>query len=204
MNRILVFSQNGRDISLPIAESRTRDSALLMRPSVAAPSRGVRAKLRDLLCPCKHMISRRLGPLFTFFTPFLSCKGLVSRRLQQNHGLINFRSEVRFESQGQSVSRKGRSFRTGNRREAGRPRQKPAILSGLVPGCPGLSRLVPPCPALSRLVPGMDFFGKKRDRHLQVRISDCGISKHGTARAGRRRSVPEKRAERANPADGDA
>ena len=32
---------------------------------------------------CKLLISRQLGPFFVFFTPFLSHKGLISRRLQE-------------------------------------------------------------------------------------------------------------------------
>jgi hypothetical protein len=36
----------------------------------------------------KYLISRQLGSFFTFFTPFLSHKGLISRRLQRN--ALNF------------------------------------------------------------------------------------------------------------------
>jgi hypothetical protein len=46
------------------------------------------------MCRCMYMISRRLSPYFmffhAFFTPFLSHKGLISRRLQRKHGLIEF------------------------------------------------------------------------------------------------------------------
>ena len=42
------------------------------------------------ICLCKYMIFRRLGPFFTFFTLFLSCKGVISRRLQRKHGINDF------------------------------------------------------------------------------------------------------------------
>src|ERR1700722_5433464 len=40
------------------------------------------------VCWCKLLIFRRLSPIFIFFSPFLSCKVLVSRRLRVFPGLF--------------------------------------------------------------------------------------------------------------------
>jgi hypothetical protein len=81
MNRIQSFGQRGRDIFRPNAE---QCSALPMRLLVLARVGDLNArKAPDFWCWCKLLISRRLGPFFVFFTPFLSHKGLISRRLQE-------------------------------------------------------------------------------------------------------------------------
>jgi hypothetical protein len=115
MNQIPVFSQNGRDVSLSIAE---QCSALLTRLFVVAPAfaklppppRPWRASRRGepdaetQKCLCKHMISRRLGPFSTFFAPFLSHKGLISRRLRRKRGL--FESDAEFHEHKLTQSRR--------------------------------------------------------------------------------------------------
>ena len=63
------------------------------QPAVARETRGTNLKFQigdfreekapDFWCLRKHMISRRLGPFSMFFTPFLSQKGLISRRLRR-------------------------------------------------------------------------------------------------------------------------
>jgi hypothetical protein len=44
-----------------------------------------------LQAPDFSRLATKLQYFSRFFTPFLSCKGLVSRRLQRNHGLIKSR-----------------------------------------------------------------------------------------------------------------
>jgi hypothetical protein len=83
-----------------------------------------------------HLFSR-------VFRPFLSHKGLVSSRLQQKHGFIKF-AELRASQNSRESFSRSRSFRTGTRREVGRPRQNRQYW-------PGLPRIVPPVPALSRV-----------------------------------------------------
>jgi hypothetical protein len=108
MNRILVFSQSGRDVSLPSADSgfaarRHKEPARRGRyPKTAAANgcaRGTNLKFQigdfregempGVLCRCKHMISRRLGLFSTFFSLFLSQKDLISRELQRKQGIKN-------------------------------------------------------------------------------------------------------------------
>jgi hypothetical protein len=187
MNQIQVFGRKGWDISLPLAEPRMRDSALLMRLFVAARGRAVRAwRLRDFLGRCKHMISRRLGPFFMFFTPFLSHKGLISRRLRGKRGL--FESDAEFHEHkltqsrrvAESQSRRGLrpilrkcSFRTGDGpSHAGREPVDSRIKRSKVGLCGSLSgikwdyagrksaasRLIPDIPAYSRIMSFVIFF----------------------------------------------
>jgi hypothetical protein len=61
-------------------------------------------KAPDFLCRCKYMISRRLEPFSTFFTPFLSHKGLISRRLRKKQGL--FESDAEFHEHKLTQSRR--------------------------------------------------------------------------------------------------
>jgi hypothetical protein len=46
-------------------------------------------KAPDYWCLRKCLIFRRLGPICTFFDPFLSWKSLISRRLQEFQGKIS-------------------------------------------------------------------------------------------------------------------
>ena len=177
MNRILVFSQCGRDVSLPIAE---QCSALLTRLFVVARIGDVRApRPRDCFGACKHLISRRLGPFCMFFSPFLSRKSLISRRLRRNRGL--FESDAEFHEHkltqsrrvAESQSRRSQhpilrkcsswigSVPSHARREAVDPRIKRSkvglggSLSGIKWDYAGqksaASRLIPDIPAYSRI-----------------------------------------------------
>jgi hypothetical protein len=145
MNQIQVFGKSGLGVSRLPAE---RCSAPPMRLHVIASIRSIRArKAPDFWRWCKLLISRRLSPFFAFSTPFLSCKRLISRRLQRKHSLIEFAegiAERELTQRGLDCFTRSRSFRTGIRRELGRSRQTPA-------SWPGLSRIVPPGPALSRV-----------------------------------------------------
>jgi hypothetical protein len=69
------------------------------------------------VCQCKYMIYRRLGPFLAFFSPFLSHKGLISRRLH------TFRGEISHGPSGLAPRRGARGL-----------------------GRPGVSRLVIRCP----------------------------------------------------------
>jgi hypothetical protein len=60
----------------------------------------------SLMCSCKYVIARRLGPFYTLLGPFLSHRELISRRLQRKQGLFKIRNEERFTSQGKRVSRR--------------------------------------------------------------------------------------------------
>jgi len=46
------------------------------------------------ICRRKHMISRRLWPIFTFFTPFLSHKGVDFSPVRKKTGNKKFRGQT--------------------------------------------------------------------------------------------------------------
>lgn len=136
MNQIQVFGQSGRGIFMQIEKSGVRDPALSMLLQEVSHSGDIMArKAPDFWWYCKSLFFRRLPPIFAFFTPFLSHKRLISRRLQEIQVLF--------------ISREGR--------EVGRLLQKPAKRAGL-------AWVVPHCPAWSRIVPGAILFGTSVSR----------------------------------------
>ena len=122
-------------------------------------------KSPDSLCQCKYMISRRLGPFFTFSTPFLSRKGLISRRLQRKGGL--FGSDALFHEYKLTQGRRGAEAQSKRRIK----RSKVGLggsLSGIKWDYAGrklaASRLIPDNPAYSRVMRFVIFWGRRKRR----------------------------------------